>query len=186
MAIRIHIDAHQFDRLGNLIGAAGKKAPHALRRAINHTGDKARTQVRKVLVKQTGLKYRTIVKAVRSTRSSYKSGSYVLKAAGGDIRLRFFGPRETRKGVSAAPWNRRQVFPGSFMKGGRFPKRVPLKSGKAVFRRTGKSRFPVKEVRSGLFIGEEMISGASEQAFFDTAQRELPPRVAHELYRVLG
>lgn len=183
--IELKVDVSQIAHLGNMIAAAGKEAPHALRRAINHTGDKARTQMRKVLVNQTGLKRKTINKAVTSTRANYGGAAYVIKSKGGNIRLMFFRARETRKGVSAAPWNARRVYPGTFMKGGKFPKRVPINLGGAVVKRAGKSRYPLKTTKSGLFIPIEMVTGQSQAAFYGTAQRELPPRLTHELLRII-
>ncbi|HWL06738.1 MAG TPA: phage tail protein [Xanthobacteraceae bacterium] len=184
MAVSIQVDTSGIDRMGNLMRAAGKQAPLAMVRAINHTGDKARTQMRRVLVKQTGLKATTINRAVKSKRA-FGSGAYEIKSRGGNVRLMFFGARETRRGVSAAPWNQRKVYAGTFTKGGLFPNRVALNTGGAVLKRRGKGRFPLQTVKSGLFIPEEMVTGDSEAAFYETVQRELPARLAHELYRVL-
>jgi hypothetical protein len=73
------------------------------------------------------------------------------------------------------------------MKGGRFPKRVVLRSGGGnVFKRTGSGRTPIAVQRSGLFIPTEMVTGSSEAAFYSTIESQLPARIAHELYRVLG
>jgi hypothetical protein len=169
-------------------------------RAVNHTGDKARTQMRRVLVTQTGLTMKTIRKAVTS-KKAFNGSNYEIKSKGGDVRLMFFGARETRKGVSAAPWNKRQVYAGTFMKGGQFatakqhagwhppltkPGRKDLKMGGAVLRRAGKGRLPLRGVKSGLFIPTEMVTGSSEAAFYSTVESQLPDRLAHELYRVLG
>lgn len=183
--MQINYDFTPLLKISNALHAAGKNIPLVINRAINHTGDKARTQMRNVLVGQTGLKRKTIVKAVKSTKA-FGSGAYTIYSRGGNIRLKFFGARETRRGVTAAPWNARRLYAGTFMKGGRFPNRVGLNMGGAVFQRTGQGRSPIKAVKSGLFIADEMVSGASEQAFNTTVERELPPRLAHELYRVLG
>ena len=180
----IRYDTSQFRTLGNAFAAAGKNAPLAIVRAINHTGDKARNQMRRVLVKQTGLKAKTIRRAVTSTRA-FNGGDYVIKSSGGNIRLMFFRARETRRGETAAPWGTRRLYAGSFMKGGQFPNRVDLGKRGAVFRRTGKGRMPIESVRSGLFIPTEMVTGDSEAAFYGVVSRDLGPRLAHELYRVL-
>ena len=42
---------------------------------------------------------------------------------------KYFKARDTRKGVSASPWNHRRIFAGMFTKGGRFPKRMGLRLG---------------------------------------------------------
>lgn len=172
-------------RISNALKAAGKQIPLVLTRAVNHTGLKARTQMRRVLVPQTGLKAGTINRAVKS-KNAFNGGAFVILARGGNIRLKFFGARETKKGVTAAPWNKRKLYAGTFMKGGRFPNRVGLKMGGAVLKRTGRARLPIKGQRSGLYIAEELISGQSEQAFNSTVERELPGRIEHELYRILG
>lgn len=183
--MQIKYDLRPLLKISNALQAAGKNIPLVINRAINHTGDKARTQMRNVLVGQTGLKRKTIVKAIKSTRA-FGAGAYTIYSRGGNIRLQFFGARETRRGVTAAPWNRRQLYAGTFMKGGQFPNRVGIGMGGAVLKRTGSGRTPLKGQRSGLYIPDEMISGASQTAFNTTVERELPPRLAHELYRVLG
>lgn len=186
MTLTIHFDTAAIARASNLFHAAGKNAPLALIRAINHTGDKARTQMRRVLVQQTGLTAKTINKAV-TPKHAFNGGAYEIKSKGGDIRLKFFKARETQAGASAAPWNKRAVYAGTFMKGGKFPKRVALRTGGGnVFKRTGSGRKPIAVQRSGLFIPTEMVTGSSEAAFYSTIESQLPNRIAHELYRVLG
>ena len=182
--VSIKVDASSLARVSNLLHSAGKNAPLAMIRAVNHTGDKARTQMRRVLVTQT-VKMKTIRKAVTSKRA-FNGGAYEIKSRGGNVRLMFFGARETKKGVNAAPWNKRQVCPGTFMKGGLFPIRKGMVAGGAVVRRVGKGRLPVRTVKSGLFIPTEMVTGSSEAVFYSTVESELPDRLAHELYRVLG
>jgi hypothetical protein len=53
----VRVDASAFNRMAAAFERAGANVKPALRRAINHTGDKARTQIVRALVKQTGLKY---------------------------------------------------------------------------------------------------------------------------------
>jgi hypothetical protein len=185
--ITIQADASALARLGNAFAAAGAQAPHAIRRALNRTGDKTRTQVKRVLVAQTGLKAGVIGRAVKTRRASYGGLAYVIYSRGGNISLKYFGARETRAGVSAAPWGQRRVFAGTFIKGGRFPRRVPLRRLNGhVFKRVGGARLPIAKQKSGLFIPEEMVSGATAQTFYDTAGRELAADVAHELYAILA
>ena len=185
--LRIAFDLGQFTRLGNMIAAAGGKAPIALARAVNHTGDKARTAMARALAPQTGLKPRTTRKALKARKMwPGRSGSYVISASGGDVRLKFFAARETRKGVSAAPWGKRRAYPGTFIKGGLPEYRVPLNLGGHVFRRTGAGRLPITVVRSGLYIPQELVKGESAAAFDSTVRRDLPARLGHELARILG
>lgn len=179
----IKLDTTAFGRVGDRFIGASKQGPLAVRRALKHTGDKARTAMRKALPAQTGLKAGTINRAVKG---QMRGDRYVIESRGGNVRLKYFGARETRKGVSAAPWGHRQVFANTFMRGGHFPNRVKLNMGGHVYRRSGSGRTPIEGGRSGLFIPKEMITGSSERAFYATAERDLGPRVVHELLRILG
>ncbi|MBN8992417.1 MAG: hypothetical protein J0H42_29615 [Rhizobiales bacterium] len=51
---------------------------------------------------------------------------YRLKTRSGDVARAYFGERETKKAVSAAPSNAERVITGTFIKNGRFPKPVGL------------------------------------------------------------
>jgi hypothetical protein len=187
-ALEVRVDLAGLSRLGNLLAAAGDRVPLALARAVNHTGAKARTAMIGALVPQTGLKYRTLRRALKQRQMwPGRSGAYVIRASGGNIRLKYFAARETLRGVSAAPWGRRQVYPGTFIKGGRFPGRIDLGMGGQVFRRAGGAgRTPIEIVRSGLYIGEEMGRGLSRAAFFAVVDRDLAARIGHELGRLLA
>ncbi len=187
----VTLDAAALARLGNQIAAAGAQAKPALARAINHTGDKAKTQMTRALVPQTGLKRRTIVKALRVDKAGKGGLTYTIRSKGGNIRLKYFAPRETAQGVSAAPWNKRGIYPHTFLKAGWWPRRVvkPNWNGQVFERLTSKTnsgldRFEVK--KSGLYLPDEMVQGASRTAFEAAVARDLPDRLAHELGRVLG
>lgn len=188
MSVDLSIDVSNILAAGRIFERAGKEAPKAISRAINHTGDKAKTQVTRALVAQTGLKRPVIVRAVKPTRASLGSLSYVLKSRGGDVRLQFFSPREKGGGTEARPWNKPRIYAGAFTRQG-FVKRVPFtKPGMAghVFKRKGKGRLPIAQAKSGLFIAEEMIKGASEAAFQQSVAADLPGRLDHELSLILS
>lgn len=70
-------------------------------RALNRTGDMAKTQVVRALAKQTGLPQKTIRKVLRAKRASWQDLEYRLSASGGDVSLKYFKARETRRGVTA-------------------------------------------------------------------------------------
>lgn len=172
-------------RFENMIGALGKDGRKAMQRGLARAGDMARTQVIRALTAQTGLKRKVIVKAVKVKRPNYDDLTYEMRARGGDISLKYFAPRETRAGVSAKPFNQRRVFPGTFMKGGRFPNRVPTrKLGGHVWKRIGKGR-DIELQDSGVIIPQEMVSGETASTFTSTIARVLPQRVEHELARLM-
>lgn len=184
-------DVSGLDRLGNAIGRLSDlQRDTALMRAVNHTGDKAKTAVIRALAAQTGLKQKVIRKAVRAKRAAgaghaNMSLEYVMTTRGGDISLKFFAARETRAGVTAAPFGQRQLFAGTFIKGGRFPNRVTARGLNGhVYRREGAGRGPLEFMDSGVIIPAEMVKGATADAFRTVVERDLPPRVMHEIMRI--
>jgi len=179
----LEIDASKIEHLSALFKKAERDAPAAIRRAIRRTGDMTATQVVRTLTKQTGLKRPVIVRAVQKRPAGM---TYALKSRGGNVALKYFGARETRAGVSAAPWNARHVFTGTFIKGGLFPRRVGLDLGGQVFARAGAGRVPIVKRKSGLFIPKEMITGATKAAFLSTVARVLPVRLQHEIAAILA
>lgn len=186
--ISVHLDNTRWRKLQTNVEAVGTGSQQfklAMTRALNHTGNKARTQMKRTLAQQTGLKIKTTDRALK-TKRAFGGSAFVIWSQGGNVRLQFFGARETRKGVIAAPWNRRKTFAGAFMRGGKFPNRKDIGLGGAVVRRAGASRYPMKTQKSGLFIPNEMVTGQTEGAFYNTAERELPPRMMHELRFLFG
>jgi hypothetical protein len=200
MAVQLRIDAVDVSRLANVLASAGEKMPVAVARAINHTGNKARTAMVKSLTVQTGLKRKVIVKALKTRRAAQKGDlAYTIYSRGGDISLKYFKPREASGGVTAFPWGKRKHYRGFFMKSGRSKKfgkgfigpikgrRLLPKLGGHVYQNVegGKwtGKFELQD--SGVIIPNEMVTGATEAAFYEVAQRDLADRLAHELYRVL-
>lgn len=180
--------AEALQRFSGALKALGdRKAAQVESRAVNRTGDMARTQVRRTLTKQTGLPRKTIVAAVKTKRSSAATRSYRMDAAGGDVALRFFQPKETARGVSAKPFGKRKVFAHTFMRGGLFPNRKELNLGGHVFMpnlaKHGWGR-PFTRQKSGVVIPAEMVKGATKEAFETTVERVLPQRIEHEIGRL--
>lgn len=186
MDIRISFSNDVLARYGNQMAAIGAGgAETALKRAMVHTGRKARTEVLRALTTQTGLPRGVLARAVRIVPGDAGTLSMVLRSQGGNVRLKYFKARETRRGVSAAPWNKRSIFAGTFMKAGwfRFGRVVKPNWNGQVFRRGASGKFEV--VRSGVFIPTEMLQGDTAQAWRDVIERDLVSRVGHELGRML-
>ena len=198
-AIKIGMNFAGLERFHNMLAAAGKKAPQALRRAINHTGDKARTAMVRELAVQTGLKVGVMKRALKVSRASdggpsgFVAGAgsleYVIKSKGGNVGLKYFKPVERGGGVLASPWGQKKFFPGAFKKSG--PpghRRINPKFHGRVLRNAEGGNWGGKlvEAKSGLFIAEEMVSGATAATFYQIVERDLPARVEHELLRILN
>lgn len=160
---------------------AAALSPVAVARALNSTNAKVMTQVVRVLPKQTGLKAGRIRAALRKEFASPGRLVAAVQARGPYHKLKEFGPRETRKGVSAAPWGKRQVFDGAFTHGGKFPNRVALAMGGHVFKRLSKKRLKIA-ITYGPAIPVEMVKDASKAAFESVVASQLPI----DLNRALG
>ncbi|MBB4042027.1 hypothetical protein GGR34_003712 [Microvirga flocculans] len=191
--MRIELKAHDqiMGRFGHQLEALGEgKAERALYRAGKHTLGKARTRVVRALTKQTGLPRKTIDRAVKDISPKWGTLNFTLQTRGGNVSLKYFRARETRAGVSAAPWGKRQVWAGSFMRAGWWPKRVdkPNWNGQVFLRTgsttgTGMDRF--EKQRSGLFIPEELLKDETAAAWETVIKTDLFPRVQHEISRLL-
>lgn len=183
------VDVKGLQNFENMLGALGAEAPKAVNRAINRTGDMARTQVVKVLAKQTGLPQKTIRKSVKVKRSSWKNLEYRVVSVGGDVSLKYFKKRETDDGVRAYLGDGRgwDWFAESFFRGGRWPrprKAISWAHGHVFVRRGG--RTDLEKVKSGIFIPLEMVEGATAKAFQESVEKNLPRRLDHEINRLLG
>lgn len=173
---------------GTRIDALNARFPKVLPRIVNQVGNRAKTVVIRNLTKQTGLPRKTIVKAVGNPNpASPGKLSYEMWTRGGDIRLKYLRPRETKKGVAAYPFGKRTLFPGAFMKGGAFPKRNPVAAfdGHVMFRPPGQ-RKNYSFQRSGVFIPREMTTGATAAEFQKIAAPLLRERVEAALVKLLG
>lgn len=173
------------------------KARKAFARAINRTGDTVRNEAARALSDQTSLPRSTGKRAYRrgGERASPQSLSYVVNGEGGQVSVKYFKPRETPSGVSAAPRNNRQVFVGSFMRAGWWPKRVTKANwNKQVFYRVGdghsyaglksngakRSGTKFRKAKTDVIIPNEMVQGLAGEAWRQGARR-LHPRIEHEV-----
>jgi len=182
MALAVTISGNGLSRFDDAVKALGEgKARNAYSRAINDAGRDTKTPTQRALAKQTGLKVKVTRKALRVSKASPANLEYKLTGQGGDIALKFFGARETRKGVSAAPFGNREVFAGTFIKAGRFPNRVTMNKGGQVFERVGMSRFPIEKVTSGVVIPTEMVKGATADTFERVGRSKLEEKVLRHI-----
>lgn len=204
LKIEIHGNGLElFTRAVRVLGDGTARRVYA--RSINETGRVAGTAAGRALAKQTGLPTKTTMKAVRRRvdLATPSTLSYVVHGSGGNISLKHFKPRETSKGVSAAPWKKRTLYRSTFMKAGFWPTRVekPNWNGQ-VFKRVGYGfSFKTETVngrtvrtlrgtafqkqKSGLFIPVELVQGATAAAW-DKSIVKLDERVLHHIDRVTG
>lgn len=149
------------NRMEKLAAGSGRAV---LAQALNQAGHEIRQRTIAAETGQTGLKGGTIDKAQQEIDASASSLAYTISSRGGNVRMKFFGAKETGGGVTAHPWNRSTFTAGAFIKAG-WGARVDLPWGGEVKQREGSSRLPVHTVRSGLFIPTEMVQGQTASAF---------------------
>jgi len=207
--LRVRWADKNLKQFGKRLDELKTRFPKVLPRIINQVGDRAKTQVVRNLVRQTGLQRKVIVKAVGDPKRAHAGSlSYTMTTRGGNIRLKYLSPRETRPGVVAKPWGRRTLFPNTFMKGGRFPNRVATpKLGGHVWKNNGSGArntgtgwatqakiarregvdtgTRITQVRSGMTIPTEMTSGATAAAFERIAGPLLQQRVEAAIAKLL-
>jgi Prophage minor tail protein Z (GPZ) len=171
----VKVDVRGFNRMAKQFASAGTNIKPALSRAINHTGDKARTQVTRALAKQTGLKYAKVRETLRTIPAAIGRLVYRIVSRGGYTSLKEFGARPTQKGVSAAPWGRRRVFPHTF---------IVTSLGGHVFERTSSKRFPIRKLW-GPAVPAELVKDQTKAAFEGVVAAELPARLDYEIGALL-
>lgn len=174
--IKLTINTRDIEKIVALLHRAARAAPGATARALNRAGTQSRTAIIDALVGQTGLKKGEIRKAFSFVPASSGRLAVRIVARGPHTSLARFGARRTARGVSAAPWGKRRVFPSTF---------IVAKLGGHVFVRTTAKRFPVKKLY-GPAIPVEMVKDAAAQAFHDTAPRVLLKRLEHEFGRLFA
>jgi len=174
MQLIISTQAQVLARYVNALASLGEgQARTAMSRALNHEGDKGRTQVKRALVKQTGIKYGAVERAIATIRATPATLTYGLKARGDETNIAWFGGVQRRTGVSAAPWNKRRIFARSFI--------VP-RFGRA-FIRTSKGRLPIRPL-CGPNLARELVKDNSAGAW-PSGVANIVARVGHEISRLL-
>jgi hypothetical protein len=154
---------------------ASPKAKAAARMALNDTGKQVNTRVKRILVKQTGLKYGAIQKGVRQQLASNANLEFRITGTGKHFGLVDFNARQGKRGVSASPWATRRMFKHTF---------IVAKLGGQVFVRTGKERLPVKKLW-GPSIPREMVRDEVPVVFESMARTILPVQVARQFARLM-
>jgi hypothetical protein len=175
----VKIDTSEIDRLAAAFAAAGRNSKVVFVRALNHSIDKARTQIVRDVREQMGPRYVSYAQVRAATAVAYATAGRleaVIHAADRTYSLGRFGARQTKQGAVAAPWNQRRVFPHTFM--------VSSLSGN-VFVRKGPGRFPIKKLW-GPSVPAEMVRGNAKEHFESTAAADVIDRVEHELGAILS
>lgn len=153
---------------------AGPRKEAALRRAVNHTGDKTFTQVRRTLAKQMGLASQKLLTQGRTLVKRPATGAnleFQIVSRGKVVRAKEFRHRIGKQGITFYPWGVAHNIRSAFV--------VPRWGGNFYRRRT-KARFPL-EALYGPNINKELVKDATAAAFLTVVAASLPARVEHEV-----
>lgn len=180
MSIDIEITGDGIMRLADATAALGdrRNAYTAFRRGLNKAGQMAYTQVKREVAKQIGASQAKVVRygGLKRIPATGQLLETRIIARGGHIPLNDFKARQTRSGVSAAPWARRVVFGGTFIVGS---------IGGNVFKRIGPSRLPIEKLW-GPSVPKEVVKDRSREAFESTARRVLAPEINRQVRLLAG
>ena len=173
--LTVSFDGDGIARMSGALNAlAGARKEAALRRALNHTGDKAYTLVRRTLTKQMGLPNQRLFKDGRTLvkrRAMGASFEFQIVSHGRAVRAKEFRHHVGKRGITFYPWGVKHHFKSAFV--------IPAFSGN-FYRRRGKARFPV-EALYGPNLNKELVKDATAAAFFHIANTSLAARVGHEI-----
>jgi hypothetical protein len=164
--INLQIDANGVDRMAQEIGATEEQ----LRKALNSTVRKINVTMRREAVRQmsqeTGLPQKRFMRRIRSFKLGRTAGGWKVFIGLDSLNLMELGAKETATGVTS----RKGAVKSAFMAVG--------KSGIAsVFKRTGRGRLPIKQIRHDIEpIGTDILAAAErifDARFFKVLEAEL-------------
>lgn len=188
----IHVvkaDASDFARVANGYRVGGKLFEVAAVRAINRGGDAGLTQVRQAVMAATGISAKDTRRSKGLARklATAASPSYRVQAQSQYTPLAYFNPVQTAAGVRATPWNRSQLFAGTFtlrMSSGYVGvfRRDTTAAREVITTRSGRKMTarPIKELW-GPSLAVEVMRNGIPQLFERTVMQKSMERLPHEL-----
>ena len=138
-SLEINVRTNIRDMERNLTDLARRQIPRATNRTLNRVGARASKAAIADVASQAG----TTQKAIRrggfwvNLRSRARTLVYTIKVRYGAIPLKAFSARQTKRGVTASAWGKRELYDGAF--------KVESLGGN-VFTRKSKDRLPIKKL----------------------------------------
>ena len=186
----IRLDTAELRAMRAVLDEIGQKAPQALVAGLNQTNDRARTQVIRAIVRQTGLKYGYVRQQVKTQRASLWDYTAALKSQGSALPLSMFDMNISGTQVRGRVYQQLSTnaggnwhdLPGVFAPKGRIGQSYPAGSGLVAFKRAGRSRLPINK-QFGPSLPITMVSDETRAAW-ESRMKLLPENVlkAYERY----
>lgn len=89
--------------------------PTATARALNLVASKMRTAMVKRVSEEMGVQQKVVRSRTKLTKATPKRDTALLEFRGRAFNLIEFKARQTKRGVSASPWGKRQLIPHAFI-----------------------------------------------------------------------
>lgn len=163
---------------------AGPRKVAALRRALNHTGDKCFTAVKRTIAKQMGVTQSALTsngRGLRRDRATNGGLEYKIVSNGKAMRATEFRFTVSKgNGVVFYPWGKAHHVRRGFMIKAGSKWGTGIKRFDGLYYRVGPGRYNFKTMR-GPNINKELVKDTVAATFKDIAGRDLVARVEHEV-----
>lgn len=204
--IRITIDEKSWGDLEMTFSALGKGARfrRAMARAINRTARTGQKEGARKIQDKLGANIGAIKKyIIRRSRATSRHLQAMLTARNTSLALSYFRARQRKGGVSAAPWKKRRMYPGAFIrvvygalrspdhpghrgvfwkKGPKRPRRRKIYAGKPVPAMVY-PRLPLKEIKVPTWatVWRQVLQDEYFQAITRTFEKNVKAEINYEL-----
>lgn len=172
---------------GQLTALEKQMFPKAFTRAINSTARTVRARTIKSVAKHMGVNASGARRRMKLRRARVSKNPVAkINVSGKALNLASFKARQVKRGVSAAPWNRRRIFPHAFIT------KINGKRLVMVRRKRGGERVPRLPIRSVLGPGvakstaREEMQKERQQVFNEEFPKRLRQELAYLMRRVGG
>ena len=185
MSVYIDFDPKQLAAIETKLRDAKIKIPKVLAAAVNDTAKQEKVQISARIRERVNIKKKDIDKYISFSRASAGNTSAVLKLSkSARIPLKYFGARQTKAGVTY----RIDKGGGRKLAAGAFGPQIPRLGGQ-VFKRVGKSRFPIRKLLGpspwGVFVKSGMIR-PTKTSIAANLRKNLERRAKFELLKKSG
>lgn len=173
MKLSVTVDKRQLRSIEKTLGEIGVKVPRVLASSVNDTTKKQKTKVSRQIRQFVNIKKRDIDRHISFSRASVRRPSAEFRVAKGQrLPLKYFGARQTKKGVT---YRISRLGKGRKMIAGAFGPKIPRLGGH-VFRRRGRKRLPIVK-----------LHGPSVLAVFHTVRtvKQTSKDMSDDLYKAI-
>jgi len=161
-ALKFHLEEQNVAAMIAALEHLGeKKLARTLRWALGKAGDSGYTASKRAIAKELGLKQAVVASQMKKKRRALE---FIVDSKGARLPLKYYSPRQTKKGVTVRIYGRRRLERSAF---------IVRKYDGNVYRRAGRERFPIVKL-TGPAIPIEMIRDESVDAFREALQRVFP------------